>query len=382
MKETIFRNGRIVLPDAVIDGGLVVRNEAIAEVNEDRRLSGGGADIDLEGDWLLPGFVELHTDQLEGHFVPRPRVRWHPEAAVQAHDAQIATSGITTVFDAIRVGVDEDTNLTADDMRTMGAAIVESQKAGRLRAEHFIHLRCEVSSVDAVDSFLHFVDDPHVRLASLMDHTPGQRQFTSLDAFKAYYGGKSGMSERQLEDFIKRRTAQAAEYSPRQRRQIADLCLSRGIVLASHDDATGEHVDEAVEMGVTLAEFPTTLEAARKSREAGMSILMGAPNIVRGGSHSGNIAASDLAAIHLLDVLSSDYFPFSLMHAIFKIADDINAVTLPEAVKMVSLNPADAAGLKDRGAILAGRRADLVQVRTSGAVPLVRAVWRQGRRVA
>jgi alpha-D-ribose 1-methylphosphonate 5-triphosphate diphosphatase len=301
---------------------------------------------------------------------------------VQAHDAQIASSGITTVFDAIRVGVDGDTKLTADDMRAMGAAIVESQTADRLRAEHFIHLRCEVSSVDAVDSFLHFVDDPHVRLASLMDHTPGQRQFTSLDAFKTYYGGKAGMSERELEAFIVQRTAQAEKYSAKQRRAIADLCLGRGIVLASHDDATCDHVAEAVDMGVTLAEFPTTMDAARMSRESGMKILMGAPNIVRGGSHSGNIAASDLAADGLLDVLSSDYFPFSLMHAAFKISEDIDSLALPEAVKMVSLNPAEAAGLDDRGAIAAGRRADLVQVRTDGAVPLVRTVWRQGRRVA
>jgi len=381
MKETVFRNGRIVLPDTVVEGAVVVRDGVIAEIGE-TPIPNREADIDLEGDWLLPGLVELHTDQLEGYYSPRPKVRWHPAAAVQAHDAQIASSGITTVFDAIRVGVDEDTRLTADDMRAMGAAIVESQAADRLRAEHFIHLRCEVSSVDAVDSFLHFVDDPHVRLASLMDHTPGQRQFTSLDAFKTYYGGKAGMSERELEAFIRRRTAQAEKYSARQRRAIADLCLGRGIVLASHDDATCDHVAEAVDMGVTLAEFPTTMEAARRSREAGMKILMGAPNIVRGGSHSGNIAASDLAADGLLDVLSSDYFPFSLMHAAFKISEDIDSLTLPEAVKMVSLNPAEAAGLDDRGVIAAGRRADLVQVRTDGAVPLVRAVWRQGRRVA
>jgi alpha-D-ribose 1-methylphosphonate 5-triphosphate diphosphatase len=381
MKETIFRNGRIVLPDSTVEGAVVVRDGVIAGIGENPSAS-RESDVDLAGDWLLPGLVELHTDQLEGQYSPRPKVRWHPAAAVQAHDAQIATSGITTVFDAIRVGVDEDTRLTADDMRAMGAAIVESQAADRLRAEHFIHLRCEVSSVDAVDSFLHFVDDPHVRLASLMDHTPGQRQFTSLDAFRTYYGGKAGMTWSELEAFIVRRTAQAEKYSARQRREIADLCRGRGIVLASHDDATVEHVAEAVEMGVTLAEFPTTLEAARKSREAGMKILMGAPNIVRGGSHSGNIAAGDLAADGLLDVLSSDYFPFSLMHAAFKIADDIDRLTLSDAVRMVSLNPAEAAGLDDRGAIRAGRRADLVQVRTDGAVPLVRAVWRQGRRVA
>jgi alpha-D-ribose 1-methylphosphonate 5-triphosphate diphosphatase len=140
-------------------------------------------------------------------------------------------------------------------------------------------------------------------------------------------------------------------------------------------------VAEAAEMGVHVAEFPTTMEAAVASREAGMKILMGAPNIVRGGSHSGNIAARDLAEAGLLDVLSSDYLPFSLLHAVFMMAREMEGVELPEALAYVSLNPAEAAGMDDRGAILPGRRADLVQVRTDSDVPLVRTVWRQGQRV-
>jgi alpha-D-ribose 1-methylphosphonate 5-triphosphate diphosphatase len=189
------------------------------------------------------------------------------------------------------------------------------------------------------------------------------------------------MSEAELQVFIERRLAQAEVHSPRQRQLIAEMCRERGIVLASHDDATADHIAEAAGMGVTLAEFPTTIAAAKASRDAGMKILMGAPNIVRGGSHSGNIAARDVVADGLLDVLSSDYFPFSLLHAAFKIAGEDGGVSLPLAMAMVSINPAKAAGLDDRGAILPGRRADLVQVHTDGDVPLVRAVWRQGRRV-
>ncbi len=379
MNEMVFRNGWIVLPDRVVEGAVVVRDGQILEVGEGRRGSRLG--IELDGDWLIPGLVELHTDHLEGHYSPRPRVRWNPIAAVQAHDAQIASSGITTVFDAIRVGMDEDTKLVASDMRTLGAAISESQAGDRLRADHYIHLRCEVSATDAIESFMHFAGEPLARLASLMDHTPGQRQFTSLEAFRIYYLGKSGMSETELQAFIERRLAQSEIYSAKQRQAIAEMCRERGIVLASHDDATTEHVAEAADIGVSLAEFPTTMEAAQASRQAGMKILMGAPNIVRGGSHSGNIAARDLVAEGLLDVLSSDYFPFSLLHAAFKLAQEADGITLPQAVAMVSLNPATTAGLDDRGAILPGRRADLVQVRKGGDVPVVRAVWRQGRRV-
>ena len=381
MSEIVFANGRIVLPDSLVEGAVIVRDGVIVDIDEGRKHV-GGADIDLGGDWLLPGLVELHTDHLEGHYSPRPKVRWNPVAAVQAHDAQIATSGITTVFDAVRVGVDEDTRLTAEDMKTMGAAIGASMVADRLRADHYIHLRCEVSAADAIECFMHFIGEPRVRLASLMDHTPGQRQFTSLDAFRTYYGGKSGMSEDELQAFIERRTSQAEIHSAPNRREIAEMCRARGIVLASHDDATSEHVAEAVGMGVSLAEFPTTMEAARASRAAGMKILMGAPNIVRGGSHSGNIAASDLAEDDLLDVLSSDYFPSSLLHSVFRIAAESDQVTLPQAVAMVSSNPAQSAGFDDRGAIEPGKRADLVQVNMDSDIPLILSVWRQGRRVA
>lgn len=378
MTETVFRNGRIVLPAEVADADVVVRGGEIAVVDDP---GPGHTGVDLDGDWLIPGLVELHTDHLEGHYAPRPRVRWNPVAAVQAHDAQIATSGITTVFDALRVGIDEDSKLEPADMRTLAGAIEDSQRQGRLRAEHFIHLRCEVSAPDVVESFAAFEGDPRVRIASLMDHTPGQRQFTSLDAFRVYYQGKSGMSDAELEDLIARRQAQAEKASGLHRQAIADMAQARGIVLASHDDATEDHVAEAVTHGVTLAEFPTTHRAAEASHQAGLKVLMGAPNIVRGGSHSGNIAAGDLVEAGLLDVLSSDYFPFSLIHATFIVGLAENGIGLPEAVALVTANPASVAALHDRGAIAVGRRADLVQVRVSDHVPVVRAVWRAGVRV-
>ncbi|MEP0322793.1 alpha-D-ribose 1-methylphosphonate 5-triphosphate diphosphatase [Bauldia litoralis] len=379
MTETIFRNGRVVLPETIHDGDVVVRDGMIAEIAD---AGIGVAGIDLEGDWLLPGLVELHTDHIEGHYAPRPKVRWNPSAAAHAHDAQIASSGITTVLDALRIGMDEDSQLTAEDMKILGDAIASGQERGSLRADHYIHLRCEVCAPDVLEGFAMFADEPLVRLASLMDHTPGQRQFTSMDTYRTYYQGKTGMSDSEFERFVASRQARAGDLSDVHRKAIAGMCREKGIVLASHDDATEAHVAEAADYGVALAEFPTTMEAAAASRAAGLKVLMGAPNIVRGGSHSGNIAAGDLARAGMLDVLSSDYFPFSLLHSIFVMAETVDDVTLPAAVALVSRNPAEAAGFTDRGAIEAGRRADLVQVRVDGDHPVVRAVWRQGRRVA
>ncbi len=267
MSETVFRNGRIVLPERISGGDVVVRGGDIVEIED---AATGVSGIDLEGDWLLPGLVELHTDHLEGHYAPRPKVRWNPAAALQAHDAQIAASGITTVFDALRVGMEDDADLTAEDMDVLGGAIVAAAGAGSLRADHFIHVRCEVSAPDVVDGFARFVSEPRVRLASLMDHTPGQRQFTSLEAYRRYFQSKAGLTDAEFADFVDRRQARAGEMSSRHRQAIAEASAARGIVLASHDDATADHVAEAVAIGIALAEFPTTMEAAEASRGSGL----------------------------------------------------------------------------------------------------------------
>jgi alpha-D-ribose 1-methylphosphonate 5-triphosphate diphosphatase len=376
--ETVLTNARIVLADEVIDGSLVMRYGKIADIAPGATRTGE----DMDGDFVIPGLVELHTDHLEGHYAPRPKVRWNPIASVLAHDAQVATAGITTVFDALRVGMDQDGNLGIEDMRKLADAIEDSSRQDRLRADHFIHLRCEVSAPDCLEGFAHFDGDSRVRLASLMDHAPGQRQFARLEAYAMYYMGKLKMSEEAFKTYCEKRMAESALNSAPNRAAIAAACQARGIILASHDDATVAHVDEAVTQGIKVAEFPTTAEAAKASRDAGLGVLMGAPNIMRGGSHSGNVSARSLAEDGLLDILSSDYIPFSLIQSAFFLGEVVDAISLPQAVAMVSKTPAEAVGLSDRGAIETGRRADLVRVRVDEHVPVVRTVWREGRRVA
>jgi alpha-D-ribose 1-methylphosphonate 5-triphosphate diphosphatase len=375
--EHAFTNAQIVLGDEVIHGSVLVRDGVIVDIG-----APGNVGEDLDGDYLVPGLVELHTDHLENHYAPRPGVRWNPVAAVQAHDAQVASSGITTVFDALRIGTDEDATMGATDMRRLADAIENGVNTDRLRADHFIHLRCEVSAPDCGTEFEAFENDDRVRLVSLMDHAPGQRQFASIDAYRVYYQGKLKMSNEAFDIFCERRMAQSKANAPANRQAISDICRARGITLASHDDATLAHVAESRQHGVRVAEFPTTMEAAKASHEAGLSVLMGAPNIVRGGSHSGNISAKSLAAEGLLDILSSDYVPFSLMQAAFHIGDEVEGITLPEALALVSRRPAEAMGLTDRGQIATGKRADMVRVRMAEGVPIVRGVWREGRRVA
>ena len=375
--ETVLDNAQVVLADEIVHGSVLIRDGLIADIG-----ASGRTGEDMEGDYVIPGLVELHTDHLEGHYAPRPKVRWNPIASVLAHDAQVATAGITTVLDALRVGMDEDADMKAEDMRKLADAIEESVNRDRLRADHFIHLRCEVSAPDCLESFAVFDGDERVKLASLMDHAPGQRQFVNLETYASYYQRKLKLSDRDFQLYCEKRMADSAAYSTPNRAAISTACQARGIVLASHDDATTEHVEEAVEQGVRVAEFPTTAAAARASRDAGLGVLMGAPNVMRGASHSGNVSARELAGAGLLDILSSDYIPFSLIQSAFFLGDVVEGISLPQAVAMVSKNPAEAVGLDDRGVIEPGRRADLVRVRVDDHVPVVRTVLRQGRRVA
>ena len=376
-KETVFSHARIVLENEVVEGCLVLRDGRIAEIATGTSAAGEN----FGGDYLIPGLVELHTDHLEAHYSPRPGLRWNTVAAIQAHDAQVASSGITTVFDCLRMGTDGDDDFAPGEMRDLADALEAAAGEDRLKADHFIHLRCEVSAANVLDDFSDFEDDPLVRLVSLMDHAPGQRQFQTMDQYTLYYKTMRGLSDEAFAAFCARRQEASARYSRRHRDRIAAHCNARGITVASHDDATLDHVEESIAHGVRLAEFPTSLEAAKASHAAGLSVLMGAPNVVRGKSHSGNISARELARHGVLDVLSSDYVPLSLIHAPFLLSEGDEGIGLPQAIAMVTSTPARTVGLDDRGAIRPGLRADLVRVRHTSGVPVVRSVWREGRRV-
>jgi len=378
MIETLFTNARIVLPGEVVEGTVIVRDGKVFEVIEGNVSSPAE---DLHGDYLIPGLVELHTDHLESHYVPRPGVAWPAIPAVMAHDAQIAAAGITTVFDALRAGSFEPGDHSAREGTALSTAIFEAQNSGRLRAEHFIHLRCELPCADTAESAEMTAKAGPLHLISIMDHTPGARQFVSIDKFREYYLGKKLILPELMDGYIAQRQEMQAKHALGNKQAILDLATRLGVRLASHDDATEAHVEEAIADGVAIAEFPTTREAAQAAHRNGLAVLMGAPNVVRGKSHSGNISAAEVAASGHLDVLSSDYVPSSLLPAAFRLAETVPGMGLPAAMRTITLNPARAAGLDDRGAIEPHRRADLVQVRVQDGIPAVRRVWREGQRV-
>jgi alpha-D-ribose 1-methylphosphonate 5-triphosphate diphosphatase len=377
--ELILAHARVVLADEVVTGVVVVRDGAIASV--DAGATAAPQAVDLAGDWLLPGLVEVHTDNLERHAMPRPKVSFPMQAAVLAHDAEIAAAGITTVLDAIGMGDPYGEGFRARDQSELLGVLDRLDDAGLLRADHHIHVRCELPAPNARELFESFRAHRRLRLVSLMDHTPGQRQWSDLALAHTYYTGKKGWSDAKFEREVALAPERQARYAEPHRRWFAEFARTHGIALATHDDTTAAHVDEAHALGAGMSEFPTTLEAARRAAELGLATVAGAPNVVRGGSHSGNVAALALAREGLLDALSSDYVPASLLLAAWLLRRDAG-FSLPRAVAAVSRRPARASGFEDRGEIAPGLRADLVRVREVDGHPVVREVFVRGRRVA
>ncbi|MFL9935368.1 alpha-D-ribose 1-methylphosphonate 5-triphosphate diphosphatase [Paraburkholderia sp. RL18-103-BIB-C] len=375
----LIRNARVVTRDEVFTGVVRVEDGKISDV--ERGTTAAREAEDWEGDYLLPGLIELHTDNLEKHLVPRPGVQWNTDAAFVIHDAQVAAAGITTVFDSLAIGSRSNVGLRGRELQTQCAeALTRFSERQLLRAEHFLHLRCEIATADVVEVFDSLCAHPLLRLASVMDHTPGQRQWHDREQWRRYQERNGKLSDEHVTTALAELADEQQRYADVHRHAIVARCKSLGVPVASHDDTLVEHVEQAAAEGIVLAEFPTTRSAAEAAREHRISTIMGAPNIVRGGSHSGNVSALELAKADLLDILSSDYVPSSLLTAAFELVDKAGW-TLPRAMATVSAEPARAAGLHDRGVIAPGLRADFVRVTMLDALPVPRATYRAGARI-
>ena len=375
--ETILTNATLVLRDETLAGTIVMHGRVIADIQAGRSDSPNA--IDLDGDYVIPGVVDVHTDNLERQVQPRSLARWPSRSAMVAHDAQCAAAGVTTVLDALCLG---DLGFDKERVKTFRDGVIDLDaltEAGLLKSDHFLHLRCEIPALDMLDLFDPVADHPLVRMISLMDHSPGVGQYANMDFYRKLRR-QGGLDEATVERRIVEMQDQRARLRDPNRRALLDRVRGTTIALASHDDRTEEEIAENAADGVRISEFPVTMAAAVAAKNAGMQVIAGAPNIVRGGSHSGNVAAADLVRAGAVDAFASDYVPPSLIEAAFQCARD-EGVTLPAAVAMISDHPAQMSGLPDRGRLETGMRADMVRIRLHGTLPIVRQVWRAGERV-
>lgn len=378
MTTLTLANAHIVLENDVLHGAIEMQDGKITAITPGGAVPAGA--VDVAGDLIIPGLIELHTDNLERHIQPRPKVDWPHAAAILAHDGELASVGVTTVFDAMRVGsIPNGKGRYVKYARPLASELWELREAGALRINHYLHLRAEVCSETLIEEMSEFGPKDRVGIVSLMDHTPGQRQFRDISKLKLYVQGKLSLNDSEFDAHVARLYALREANGDRHEAAAVSEAARYGAVLASHDDTTRDHVVTSAGHGIRLAEFPTTVEAAQACHDHGIMVMMGAPNLIRGGSHSGNVAAHVLAEKGLLDIISSDYVPSALMTSAFLLADLWD--DLPRAIATVTATPAQAAGLMDRGRIAEGLHADLVRITRVQGTPVIRGVWCHGRQV-
>ena len=369
-----FVNAHVVLPgESIANGSVTIDDDRIAAI--DAAAGAGCQDIDCGGAWLLPGLIDLHCDAIEKEVAPRPKVLFPYPFAIAQIDRRNAMAGITTPFHALSFANDElgmRNNATA-------AAVCRAVKQHRGLVDHRVHCRYEITDVEGLDPLLGLIEDGTMDLLSIMDHTPGQGQFRTLDAYEHYVMGAYQVSRAEARALADAKIAGGADAAARVERLTA-TARQRGIALASHDDDSPERIETMVALGSSMSEFPIDLATARAAHEAGLATILGAPNVVRGGSQSGNMRALDAILDGCCDCLCADYHPASLLQAVFLLGD-LAGLQPWQAAALVTANPARAAGLTDRGRIAVGLRADLVVARMQGGVATAEVTCVAGRSV-
>jgi alpha-D-ribose 1-methylphosphonate 5-triphosphate diphosphatase len=370
-------NARIVTPDAVIEGSLEIEDGLIAGIGP---LDAPG--IDCGGDYVTPGVVDIHTDHVETHVFPRASVRWDFLNALMAHDMVVIGAGTTTVFDSLSVGASMKRPERREILGPLVDALEEGIACGLFRAEHFLHMRCEISDPETIALTDANIGRAVTRLASVMDHTPGDRQTLDVTRWTERMAREMKISVEEMAEKREELFARSRRVGAQVRAHVIAAAQARNLPLMAHDDRTSAQVEQGVGEHIAVSEFPCTLEAAERARALGQSIVAGAPNYLRGGSQSGNLAVAELLRRGLVDVLASDYIPRSPIDAAFAIAEDpALPQSLPQTIAMVTRAPARLAGLSDRGEIRPGMMADLLHVRRRGGRNHIAAVWRSGARV-
>lgn len=377
MSRLVFTHATAVLPDRVVeDATLVAEDGVITEIGDG--ASGAPADgIDLRGAYLLPGLVDSHSDGLERDLRPRPGAEMDPHFAVTSYEGRARAAGVTTVFHGIGYYDNAAKERSVEQAEMLVGVLAERSSTGVGLLDHRLLLRLDARAAGALHALKSAIDRLSVPgeplpLVSFEDHTPGQGQYADVEAYKTALSGS--VPEAQIDEHVRQhmdRRAAIAWHRDVSMQWLSEQALAGRIRLLAHDAASDAEVRLRAQQGSAVAEFPTTVEAARAAREVGLLTVVGAPNVLRGGSHSGNVSALELIAEGLVEGLSSDYMPSTLLAAALTLADR-KVLDLPRAVGLITRGGAQVGGLDDRGELRVGARADLAVATIDGRWPTVR----------
>lgn len=395
----IFINGKVVLQDQVMEAEVTVKDGVVCDISEasnspdmtclqsrkEQQPSGksdGFTDvnvIDLQGGYLLPGLIDIHCDAIEKEVQPRPNTLFPIAMAFAEFERKLPLHGITTMYHSLSLGV--GLSLRGDHLLTDLVDHIHRIRAQRATIHNRIHLRYEVSYLTGFPIVERYVREGLIDYLSFMDHSPGQGQYRKPGSFERYVMKNQGVDVQEVREIVDELMERRSQVDWTLLHKLAALAGTNGIAVASHDDDSAARVEESYSYGVSVSEFPLNMESAARAAAKEMHVCVGAPNVVRGGSHDNNMSAVDAIQVGHARVLCSDYHPSSLLAAIFKLADE-RIVSLPEAVKMATYYPAEALGIaEERGSISVGRKADLIHVKVKEGLPVVRGTWVDGTQV-
>lgn len=378
----IIQNTRLVTANECFTGTLVFGEGHIVDLSQGSTALSECEDWD--GDFLIPGMVEVHSTNLENHLL-QSSVACDPMLpAIVGHDAQIASAGITTILNAIALGDCNARSWMSESLDTLMRALHLADQAGILRADHLMHLSLELASENLMPVFASIVHDSSVKLVSMTDLTQAQQQWRDLLHERQRADDARTWRDEKVDSMLATLQQVQPQLADGNRQDVLNELAHRSwpIPLASRADTTIEDVTQGVRDGVSISQFPTTLDAARSAREHGMGIVGRTTNLRSGkaAARDASISSSELARANLLDVLSSEQRPHSLLHAAFGLQKD--GLALHDAIATVTRNPALMLGLVDRGELAPELRADFLRVRVVDEVPVVLETWKAGIRVA
>jgi alpha-D-ribose 1-methylphosphonate 5-triphosphate diphosphatase len=382
MTETILTNARIVCPDREVNGTVVLEDGKIIDILSHNIPDG----TDLQGAFLIPGVIDIHSDYLERELSPRPTAKIPLELALHVMDMRALSSGLTTVSTAARIAHERENRLERDGRaereparggtRQDGLKLAKrfEELATQMRVHHLIHIRWNTNFEPEDHVFEEMLELKTIANLVFNDDAPGQRQFRDIEALIQQQATRRNISIEEARKSMEERMAQTGRMS---NRMSVKERLAGSIPIGSHDDTTVEHVLEAFESGATLSEMPCTIEAARKAKELGMMVCMGAPNYYRGGSHCGNLGCHDAMAENLVDIICSDYHFPSMLASMVRMVEE--GLSLSAATNLFTLNPARHLRIDGRtGSIEIGKQADLVAFHHHNGFGDVSRVWVDG----
>lgn len=365
----IIKNAKLLLPDRVAEAHHVwIKDDRIEKITSGQTpLSDYYTIIDGQGGYLSPGFIDIHSDYIEHVTAPRPTALMDFDLSLREAERELLVHGVTTIYHSLSFYKEEAAYSKPirkqENVKQLINKIQDTHTARHL-IRHRFHARLELEFLEGADHVRDYIDSNQIDLLSFMDHTPGQGQFSDIDKYKEISKGYSqDLTDEEIEKKIKIRQA-LPKLSQEDINELTDYALKRNIAVASHDDDSIEKIDEIKKMGISISEFPITLEVAKYAHKLGLKTVAGAPNVVLGGSHSGNLAAHEAISNKVIDILCSDYYPAALLHSVFKLHRDYGH-PLHEMMNLITINPAKAVNIcGDYGSIEVGKKADLVLIQT------------------